>query len=58
LSIESKHFARISQSKEAKNMIKTLFFAMGEANKGAARPKDISATDVKKIGILGAQKAS
>ena len=54
LAIEAKHFARISQSKEAKNMIRTLFFAMGEANKGVARPKDIPPTDVKKVGILGA----
>ncbi len=54
LMIEAKHFARISQTPEAKNMIRTLFFAMNEANKGAARPKDIPTADVKKVGILGA----
>lgn len=54
LMIEAKHFARISQTPEAKNMIRTLFFAMNEANKGAARPKEIPIIEIKKVGILGA----
>lgn len=54
LDIEAKYFARIAQTKEAKNMIRTLFFAMNEANKGAAAPKGVQGRDVKKIGILGA----
>jgi 3-hydroxyacyl-CoA dehydrogenase/enoyl-CoA hydratase/3-hydroxybutyryl-CoA epimerase len=35
-------------------MIRTLFLNMNEANKGEARPAGIPATDIKKVGILGA----
>ncbi|MBN4051552.1 enoyl-CoA hydratase/isomerase family protein, partial [bacterium AH-315-M05] len=54
LVVESRYLAMCALSKEAKNMIRTLFFSMNEANKGAARPADIPKTDIKKIGILGA----
>lgn len=54
LDIEAKYFAKIAQTKEAKNMIRTLFFAMNEANKGAAAPKGVNLREVKKVGILGA----
>ncbi|MDB5243262.1 MAG: 3-hydroxyacyl-CoA dehydrogenase, partial [Spirosoma sp.] len=38
----------------AKNLIRTMFLGLNEANKGASRPKDQPKTDVKKVGILGA----
>ncbi|MFN8347818.1 MAG: 3-hydroxyacyl-CoA dehydrogenase NAD-binding domain-containing protein [Spirosomataceae bacterium] len=52
--IEARHFVQVATSKEAGNLIRTLFLGMNEANKGASRPKDIPKTEVKKLGILGA----
>ncbi|MDX2305960.1 MAG: 3-hydroxyacyl-CoA dehydrogenase NAD-binding domain-containing protein [Microscillaceae bacterium] len=54
LKIESRYFVTMLQSPVAKNMIRTLFFAMGDANKGVARPKNVPAREIKKIAILGA----
>ncbi|NJL15589.1 MAG: 3-hydroxyacyl-CoA dehydrogenase [Microscillaceae bacterium] len=54
IKIETRYFMTLLQNPVAKNMIRTLFFAMQEANKGIARPKDVPATDIKKVGILGA----
>ena len=54
LQIEARHFVAVATSKEAGNLIKTMFLGMNEANKGASRPKGVPATDVKKLGILGA----
>ena len=54
LVIEARHFVKVATSKVAKNLIRTMFLGMNEANKGASRPKDQPKTDVKKVGILGA----
>ena len=54
LGIEARHFVAVASSKEAGNLIRTMFLGMNEANKGASRPKNVPATDVKKVGILGA----
>jgi 3-hydroxyacyl-CoA dehydrogenase / enoyl-CoA hydratase / 3-hydroxybutyryl-CoA epimerase len=54
LEIEVRHFAQLATSKEAGNLIRTMFLGLNEANKGASRPKDQAKTDVKKLGILGA----
>ncbi|MET0745729.1 MAG: FAD-dependent oxidoreductase, partial [Microvirga sp.] len=54
LKVESRWFARILRSKEAAAMIRTLFVSMGELNKGARRPKDVPATSVRTIGVVGA----
>ncbi len=54
LAVESKHFANILLSKEAKAMIRSLFLSMGELNKGARRPAGVPATNLRKIGVLGA----
>lgn len=54
LVIEARHFVKVATSKVAKNLIRTMFLGMNEANKGASRPKDQPRTDVKKVGILGA----
>lgn len=54
LKVESRWFAKILRSKEAAAMIRTLFVSMGELNKGARRPKDVPATNVRKVGVIGA----
>lgn len=54
LKIEARYFVKVATSKEAKNLIQTMFLGMNEANKGASRPKSIPPTEVKKVGILGA----
>ena len=54
LAVESRYFAKILRSKEAAAMIRSLFLSMGELNKGARRPAGVAATDLKKIGVIGA----
>ncbi|HAI75301.1 MAG TPA: 3-hydroxyacyl-CoA dehydrogenase, partial [Microscillaceae bacterium] len=54
LKIEGRQFATLMMNPVAKNMIRTLFFALNDANKGIARPKNVPPTEIKKVGILGA----
>jgi len=54
LKIEARYFTNLVMSAEAKNMIRSLFFGMNEANKLAGRPRDVPAQAYKKIGMLGA----
>jgi 3-hydroxyacyl-CoA dehydrogenase / enoyl-CoA hydratase / 3-hydroxybutyryl-CoA epimerase len=54
LTVESRYFANILRSKEAAAMIRSLFVSMGELNKGARRPAQIPASNLRKIGIIGA----
>lgn len=54
LTVECRYFTQCVLSPESKNMIRTLFINMNEANKGEARPQGIPATTLKKVGILGA----
>src|ERR1051326_7715704 len=54
LRVESRHFARILQTKEAAAMIRSLFLSMQELNKGARRPPNVPATKVKKLAVIGA----
>jgi 3-hydroxyacyl-CoA dehydrogenase/enoyl-CoA hydratase/3-hydroxybutyryl-CoA epimerase len=54
LAIETRYFVNLVRSPEAKNMIRSLFFAMQEANKLARRPQDVPAQKYTKIGMLGA----
>lgn len=54
LVIEARYFVKVATSKVAKGLIQTMFLGLNEVNKGISRPKDIPATDVKKVGILGA----
>jgi 3-hydroxyacyl-CoA dehydrogenase/enoyl-CoA hydratase/3-hydroxybutyryl-CoA epimerase len=54
LKVESRWFAKILRSKEAAAMIRTLFVSMGELNKGARRPKEVPASTLKKVGVVGA----
>ena len=54
LMTEARYFAQTVLSPEAKAMIRTLFFSMGEANKLAARPAGVPQQKYGKIGVLGA----
>jgi len=54
LQVESRYFAKVLQTPEAANMIRTLFVSMQELNKGARRPESERPNKIKKIGILGA----
>ena len=54
LRVESRWFAKILRSKEAAAMIRTLFVSMQELNKGARRPKGVPATNLRKVGVVGA----
>jgi 3-hydroxyacyl-CoA dehydrogenase/enoyl-CoA hydratase/3-hydroxybutyryl-CoA epimerase len=54
LRVESRWFAKILRSPEARAMIRTLFVSMGELNKGARRPAGVPNATPKKIGVLGA----
>ncbi|MGO8919504.1 MAG: 3-hydroxyacyl-CoA dehydrogenase NAD-binding domain-containing protein [Stellaceae bacterium] len=54
LKIESRYFVNCALSSEARNMIRSLFFSIGEANKLAARPKDVPEQSYRRIGVLGA----
>ena len=54
LRVEARWFAHILRSKEAAAMIRSLFLSKGELEKGARRPEGAAATQIKKIGILGA----
>jgi 3-hydroxyacyl-CoA dehydrogenase/enoyl-CoA hydratase/3-hydroxybutyryl-CoA epimerase len=52
--IEARHFVKVANSSVAKNLIRTTFFGLNEVNKGAGRPKNVPATQINSIGILGA----
>jgi 3-hydroxyacyl-CoA dehydrogenase/enoyl-CoA hydratase/3-hydroxybutyryl-CoA epimerase len=54
LKAEARYFIECARSAESMNMIRTGFFAVGEASKGAARPKGIAASSLRKVGVLGA----
>jgi 3-hydroxyacyl-CoA dehydrogenase / enoyl-CoA hydratase / 3-hydroxybutyryl-CoA epimerase len=54
LMTEARYFAQTVLSPEAKAMIRTLFFSMGEANKLAARPAGVPQQQYGKVGVLGA----
>jgi len=54
LRIETRYFVKTCTSPEAKNMIRSLFFGIGNANKLASRPKDVEKQSYSKVGVLGA----
>ncbi|KQV79083.1 3-hydroxyacyl-CoA dehydrogenase [Massilia sp. Root351] len=54
LMTEARYFAQTVLSPEAKAMIRTLFFSMGEAKKLAARPAGVPQQKYAKVGVLGA----
>ncbi len=54
LKIETRYFVKTCSSPEAKNMIRSLFFGIGNANKLASRPKEFPTQKFTKVGVLGA----
>ncbi len=54
LKLESRHFAALAADNVAHNMVRTLFFSMGDANKLKRRPKEVEKSTFTKVGILGA----
>ena len=52
--IESRYFAACVVSQVSKNMIGTLWHQLNAIKKGQSRPKGPAASQVKKVGILGA----
>ncbi|MGE3993680.1 3-hydroxyacyl-CoA dehydrogenase NAD-binding domain-containing protein [Pseudorhodoplanes sp.] len=54
LKIEARQFAKLAVSPQAQNMIRTLFYAIGDANKLVSRPTDIPVQKYVKVGVLGA----
>ena len=54
LRVESRWLAKVLRSPQAAAMIRSLFVSMQELNKGARRPKDVPASKLKKIGVIGA----
>ncbi|OCC00396.1 3-hydroxyacyl-CoA dehydrogenase [Labrys sp. WJW] len=53
LTVESRYFAHVLRSTEARSMIRTLFVSMQELNKGARRPA-LPPTSLKRVGVVGA----
>ena len=54
LKIESRYFTNLVMSPVSKNMIRSLFFGMQEANKLASRPAGVATQTYRRIGMLGA----
>ena len=54
LAIEARYFTNLVMSSVSKNMIRSLFFGMNEANKLASRPAGVPQQKYTKIGMLGA----
>jgi 3-hydroxyacyl-CoA dehydrogenase/enoyl-CoA hydratase/3-hydroxybutyryl-CoA epimerase len=54
LAIEARYFTHLVMSPVSKNMIRSLFFGMNEANKLASRPAGVPPQKYTKIGMLGA----
>ena len=54
LAIEARYFTNLVMSPVSKNMIRSLFFGMNEANKLASRPAGVPPQKYSKIGMLGA----
>src|SRR5947207_12455780 len=54
LKIENRQFAKLAVSPQAQNMIRTLFYAIGDANKLIGRPEVVPVQAYRKVGVLGA----
>ncbi|MDZ4280994.1 MAG: 3-hydroxyacyl-CoA dehydrogenase NAD-binding domain-containing protein [Hydrogenophaga sp.] len=52
--VEMREFVKLTTGKEAKNMIRSLFFGITAASKLASRPKGVPQASYRKVGILGA----
>lgn len=54
IQLELRYFAKVALTKQAKHMIRTLWFSMNKAKAGVARPAGFAPNPVRKLGILGA----
>lgn len=54
LAVESKYFAKLLTDPVARNIIRTTFISKQAAQKGARRPAGAPASDIRKVGVLGA----
>ena len=54
LKIEGRRFAKLAISPTAQNMIRTLFYAIGDANRLASRPAGVQRQKFARVGVLGA----
>jgi 3-hydroxyacyl-CoA dehydrogenase / enoyl-CoA hydratase / 3-hydroxybutyryl-CoA epimerase len=54
LRVEQRWFAKILRTPQAAAMIRTLFVSLQELNKGARRPAGVPASQLRKLGIIGA----
>tara|TARA_A100001037_G_scaffold282921_1_gene287970 strand:- start:1281 stop:3404 length:2124 start_codon:yes stop_codon:yes gene_type:complete len=54
LKIEARQFAHLAVGDAAQNMIRSLFFSMGDANRLKRRPKESERRTFEKVGVLGA----
>ena len=53
LRIEARHFTKLMLDPVSRNMIRTLFFSMGDARKGTRRPKGPASAEYKRVAVLG-----
>ncbi|MCB1386940.1 MAG: enoyl-CoA hydratase/isomerase family protein [Nitratireductor sp.] len=53
LRVESRYFANVLRSTEAKHMVRSLFLSLQALNKGARRPEGVEKSSIRKVGILG-----
>ena len=54
LKIEARQFAYLAAGNVAQNMIRSMFFSMGDANRLKRRPKEVERRTFTKVGVLGA----
>lgn len=54
LTVESRKFAGLATSPQAKNMITAFFFNLNKVNGGGSRPDNIDQRLVRKVGVIGA----
>jgi 3-hydroxyacyl-CoA dehydrogenase/enoyl-CoA hydratase/3-hydroxybutyryl-CoA epimerase len=54
LEVEARYFTKSYFSKEARNIVRTGFFAMNEAKKGKSKPIGFDTYKIGRLGILGA----
>jgi 3-hydroxyacyl-CoA dehydrogenase/enoyl-CoA hydratase/3-hydroxybutyryl-CoA epimerase len=54
LRVECRYITKLMLAPQSRNMMRTLFLSMQELGKLARRPKGVPASQVKKLGVLGA----
>ncbi len=54
LKVEARGFVELVFDQRTQNMVRTLFFSMGEANRLKSRPKDVPKATYTRVGVVGA----